>query len=287
VKHVTYGKGALVHVTSPFLDGYAVTLAGTNATNAPTLSFEDNSLKPGAPEVWNRLNSLIVHGTSAQHIAYGDVRIWLTAGTYEHGGSVMITNGINLSYGHLDFNSVNGGSYDIEGISQVANHSTFDDYGGRYHADALTIDGRMTVSGHSTVDFTVAPIQGTGVIEIETGSTVNVDRISTILLMKVDNTGTLNIASGYFMRFLGQIELAPGGVVDDRNAGAATKEFFNRSTGELSLVGSGIDSTVDKLDFRGNRGTNLTPYAQPDGHGGMLITTQHSAMSLPTSFVHA
>jgi hypothetical protein len=286
VKQITYRSGALVHVTSPFLDGYAVTLAGTNATNAPTLSFEDNSLT-GGPEVWNRLNSIIVHGTSTQHIAYGDVRIWLTAGTYEHGGSVMVTNGINLSYGHLDFNSVNGGNYDIEGISQVANHSTFADYGGRYHSDAIAIDGRMTVSGHSTVDFTAAPVVGHGVIEIETGSTVSVDRISNILLMQVDNSGTLNIASGYPMRFLGQIALAPGGVVDDANAGAATHEIFNRSTGALSLVGSGIGSTVDKLDFAGNRGPNLTPYASSDGHGGMLITTQHTAASLPTTFVHA
>jgi hypothetical protein len=264
---VTYGNGARINVTSPFLNGDNVIFTGTSAATEPLVYLDDG--------VVNTLNSLAVTGHSASALAFGEILIYPP-----NPGNLVIANGIHLSYGDLTITFANGGSATLNGISSVTNNSTFDALGGRYQADPYILNGSLTVSNHSTADFSFAPLQGGGTVDIETGATVDVSRVAAGLNIDL-NSGTLVASNTYgAMSFLGTIHEAAAGTTDVLNATTAVKEVLHASTGMLDLLDQ-AGTTVAALKFAGAS----TLYTTPDGHGGMDITTTHHTGSLPTVFL--
>ena len=269
---VTYGNGANVNVTTPFLNGYNVTLAGTSQANEPIVRFVDTN-------VANTLSSVSEYGHSAHALAYDEI----TMNPFDQPG-LTVTNGIVLSFGKLAMGSSDGGATTIGGTSVITNDSTFTASGGRYQADATVLKGAMIVAGGSTADFSRAPLQGNGTIYVEGSSTVDVNKVVAglhvdVLSGKLVDTNGFGASGG--MSFLGTIDETAGGTTDVLNATTAVEETFNRSTGVLDLLNkSGVD--VAQLKFAGAS----TLYTTPDAAGGMDITTAHHAGSLPTIFVH-
>jgi hypothetical protein len=269
-KVVTYSSAGFV--TNPAVNGYNIIFAGTGpgvySGDVPTLVFSDGAN--------HTLNSIIETGHSAQALSYGVAEF-----SYPLAGNATIAHGIHLSYGNLELGSANGGTWTIDGSSMITNDSVFTSWGGRYHADPLVINGRMTVSHGSTADFSSAPVQGSGTIDIESGGTVTVDRIAAGLHIDVGRGGRLVTGTYSKMAFLGTIHETASGVVDVPNAKTVTSELFDRSTGVLDLLDNS-GALVDRLKFSGAR----MLFTTPDGHGGMDIMTAHHAGSLPVFFAH-
>jgi len=264
---LAYGDGAKINVTSPFLNGYDVIFAGTSAATEPLVYLDDG--------VVNTLNSLVESGHSASAMAFGEMLIYPP-----NQGNLVIANGIHLSYGDLTITFANGGSATINGSSNITNNSMFNALGGRYQADPYILNGRLTVSNGSTADFSHAPLQGSGTIDVEAGATVDVNKVAAGLNVDL-NGGTLVATNNYGsgLSFLGAIHQAPAGTTDVLYATAATHEVFHGSTGMLDLLDQ-TGAAVASIKFAGAS----TLYTTPDGHGGMAITTTHHIGSLPTVF---
>ena len=270
MKKVTYSNAGFV--TNPVINGYEVTFAGAGpgvySGDVPTLVFSDGAN--------HTLTSIIETGHSAQALSYGVAEF-----SYPRAGNATITYGIHLSYGNLAIGSANGGTWTINGVSTITNDSVLNAWGGRNHADPLVINGWMTVSHGSTADFSFAPVQGRGMIDIESGGTVTADRIAAGLHIYVGCDGKLVTGTVFKMAFLGTIHETASGVVEVPNAKTVTSELFDRSTGVLDLLDKS-GAVVDRLKFSGAH----MLYTTPDGHGGMDITTAHHAGSLPVFFAH-
>jgi hypothetical protein len=258
--NVTYSSGIF---TNPAIDGDNVIFAGTQISfqTGPAVLFSD-----GKNHV---LNSIIEHGSPGS-LASGLMDIFPPLNS-----NVTITHGLNLSFGDLALGSANGGTWTIDGRSTITNGSTFTASGGRYAADPFILNGRMTVSNGSSADF-LAPVQGSGTIDVDAGSTVDLDRVTAGLHVDLAG-GSLITGQTFRMAFLGTIHESASGSVDVMNAAGATEEIFHRSTGMLDLV-NGSGTTVAALKFSGDP----TLYTTPNGSGGMDITTTHQAASLPT-----
>ena len=266
-KNVTYGNGAAINVTTPYLNGYNLTLDGTSEASQPFVRFVDTN-------VLNTLNSINVFGCSEHAMAFGTVLM----NPFDQPG-LIITNGVHLSHGNLTLGSSDGGTTTIGGLSVVIDHSDFTAWGGRYHADATVLKGAMIVANGSTADFSNASLQGNGTIYMVDDSTLDVRQVSAGLHMDVLNGGTLVVNDG--MGFQGTIYETPNAVTDVLNAKTAVKEIFHQSTGVLDLVNQ-IGADVASLKFAGA----ATLYTTPNVAGGMDITTGHHVGSLPVIFIH-
>jgi hypothetical protein len=271
---VTFGQGASVFVSTPFLDHQDVGLSGKAFSAEPVIYFNDGNQIGGGRVLNNDLSSVVVQGT-ANAPSYGMLYIYPPIKS-----DVTIDHGIKLSQGNLTTQTVNGGKFILNGNSVVTNSSTWFAGAGQYHADPTVINGLVTVSNGSSVDFADTPVQGTGTIDIESGSTVTLDRVVAGLNIDVGHSGLLvdmNLPHG--QNVFATIHEGLGGHVDVLDAIKATVEIFNQSTGVLDLLNQ-TGTKVAELTFAGS--SNL--YTRPDGVGGMMITNAHHDGALPTVF---
>jgi hypothetical protein len=262
--------GDAVNITlgRPSLNGDTIHLAGTNVggEHQPDVNVED-----GTNNTWNALD---VDGTSASDHDYGTITLGPS-----HPGNVTFANGINVSYGILTLGSANGGAYIFNGNSYILNDSALIAQGGRYQSDPFIVNGTLGVSGGSTANFTTAPLEGHGTIDVVGSGTVDVGRVLAGLHMDVFKGGELIINNG--MQFQGTIVEDNGGGVDVLNAGSAVREVLHQATDTLDLLNKS-GATVADLKFSGDP----TLYAASDGRGGMDILTLPVLHPLPITFAH-
>jgi hypothetical protein len=258
----------------PINDPVTVKFDGTSLAGEPVVNVV--SIFPPQPSPFHELDKLVAKG-SPGHLVYGEVSF--TPSNF----GLTIEYGVHVSYGDVSLVRADGGPITLKGNSTVAKDSAVTVYGGRYQADPLIFNNaKLTVSGNSTLDSTTSPIQGTGTIKIDHGSTVDVKSITAGV--HVNDSGLLNFTYGPIIpTTTAPIDLASNGVVDVELTSTATSAVLHQSTDILDLMGptAGAPPLIS-LQFTGDPKL----YVTPDGHGGMDITTHEVVGSLTTIFSH-
>jgi hypothetical protein len=133
----------------------------------------------------------------------------------------------------------------------------------------------------STADFSAAPLAGSGPVNIEFGSTVDVGTVRAGLNFHVDN-GMLFLQGADPSAFGASITEGAQGKVVVTNAQSAAREIFHTATGTLDLLNK-AGGVVEAIKFAaGSR-----EYTSVGAGGQMDITTNaHAAHALPTTFTH-
>lgn len=229
---------------------------------------------------YNLLSSISDTGTP-NALAYGSMTVGV--------GQSVEVGSINLSYAGFTVPGMTGATLTFDGISHVR-HSTLTMYG-RFGGGLLNLRNATVQVSNSTanLDGNMA-VKGQGTIQLLGDSLVRLDAAGPAVTVKLDS-GTLSLASG--MQFLGTVtdsvpglsRIGLGGQVDVFNASTAVRETFSRASGMLDLFDD-QNKQVAAVHFGAGRGDLYTAWVPSAGNGtgAMVISSNHSAASLPTSF---
>lgn len=229
---------------------------------------------------YNSLSSITDAGTH-NALAYGS----LTVGV----GQSVEVGSINLSYAAFKIPNMTSATLMLDRVSYVKKHSTLTMYG-RFGGGILDFkNGRIEVS-NSTINLDGnMVVKGHGTIHSLGDSLIRLNAAGPDITVKLDS-GTLSLTNG--MRFLGTItdnapgssRIGPNANVEVFNVANAVRETFSRASGMLDLFDT-QGTKIAAIHFSGHEAL-YTTWAQSaeNGAGAMVVSSHHSAASLPTSF---
>ena len=157
----------------------------------------------------------------------------------------------------------------------------------------------MTVSNQSTADFRPVRLEGHGTVNVDAGSTVDMNTVLAGLHVNVAKGGYLLLQSQnpqVAPSFQGTINEAAGGTVLLYGAQSAVREIFHTATGTLDLLNK-VGTQIASLQFApGSREyteIGLAPGGPANNQFAVITTVPTlygqpapASVALPTIFTH-